>query len=82
MSGSGRSKAAKQRRHAKAMAKRRAEKEQRKLAYQSLIEIGKNAKRKVRAEKARKLVADHKNPSQSQMAYVPASEYWKAYWAQ
>jgi hypothetical protein len=80
MSNKGRSNAAKRRRHAKAMAKRKAEKERIKAEYQSKIQIGTNSRRKQIAKRkgGNKLVADHKTSTYKD--YVPPSFYWRDFW--
>lgn len=81
MSNKGRSNAAKKRRHAKAMAKRKAEKDMRKAEYASRIKIGTNSRRKQIAKRkgANKVVSDHKN--RSQVERVSASNFWREFWA-
>lgn len=77
MSNKGRSNAAKKRRHAKAMAKRKAEKDIRKAEYVAKIKIGTNSRRKQIASKRKlgKLIADTKEPSKALYPYVAPNRY-------
>lgn len=80
MSNKGRSNAAKRRRHARAMSKRKAEKDLRKAEYERRIVLGTNSKRKkIAVARGRdKLVKDVKASTYDQ--YVPPSKYGEAFW--
>lgn len=84
MSNKGRSNAAKKRRHAKAMAKRAAQKAMRKAEYEARIRTGTNSKRKQIAKRKgkNKLAPDRKGQRPVHIEpYVSPGEYWRQYWA-
>lgn len=83
MSNKGRSSAAKKRRHAKAMAKRKAEKDQRKAEYEAKIRLGTNSRRNKIASKKRigKTVGHYAHNNARAIDYVSPSKYWKEFWS-